>query len=244
MNIERWRDRGVRGGAALVGLFLCSFAPPSREALAPPFDRHSLVSDAVFSDGRSLGVEDLETFFRHSPYGRPSQLSAHDVGGRSAAEVIVREARRARLNPLLLVAKLQVEQSLVSRRDASERAFDFALGCNCPDGKACGVGTRGFAEQLRCGAEKLRAYFDELSSRGASRSLWRVGSARRAACGEVVAPVDKATASLYTYTPYVLAKRGGNWLLHSVFRRYAHYLGYYPESVSAPEPVAQSGAGQ
>jgi hypothetical protein len=199
-----------------------------------PFDHHEILGDAAFRDG-ILGERDIELFLRHTPYGRRSALAdLRTSDGRSAAAVIAAEAQRAGINPLVLLAKLQVEQSLVSFPRASTRAIDFALGCNCPEGGRCGVETRGFERQVRCAAEKLSHYFEELSERGASRSLWRVGAPRKAACGSVVTPVNRATASLYTYTPYVLEGRGGNWLFHWVFRRYAYYLGYFPETAATP----------
>ena len=229
-------------GAVMSGLALCSFAPSSQRGVETPFDPNALLSDAAFRDTNAIGVGELETFLRHTPYGRKSRLALFDADGQSAAEVVIAKARAARINPLVLVAKLQVEQSLVSRQDASPRALDFALGCECPDGRACGTKSRGFAAQVECAAQKLAAYFDELTDRGATRSLWRVGAPRKAACGDVVVPRDRATASLYTYTPFVLPGKGGNWLFDRVFRRFGHYLGYYPETVRASavsSPVAR-----
>ena len=217
--------------ALLVGV---SFRPAPVPADIAPFAADGLLSDAAFLDTHAATVTLLDAFLRAPPHRVRSLLSTYDAeDGRPASEVIVREAARAGLNPLVLLAKLQVEQSLVSRRDAPPRAFAFALGCGCPDGRKCAEKTRGFAAQVRCAADKLTAYFRELSTQGASRSLWRVGAPRKAACGRTVTPADRATASLYTYTPYVLEGRGGNWLFHHVFRRYAHYLGYYPESSPA-----------
>lgn len=221
-----------RVGAILAGLAAGpSLAPPSAPSLEVAFERHALVDDDTFRDAHALSADDLEVFLRATPHGSASVLATVDADdGRSAAEILVRESRRAGVNPLLLLAKLQVEQSLVSRRSAGPRAIDYALGCECPDGQACRSRSRGFGPQVRCAAEKLATYFRELSHRGASRSLWRVGAVRPAACGALVAPRNRATASLYTYTPFVLEGRGGNWLFHRVFRRYAHYLGVYPDA--------------
>jgi hypothetical protein len=196
-----------------------------------PFDPHALLEDKAFRDTEAVDAGDLELFLARTPHGGRSVLaSVREAGGRSAAMVILAEARRAGVNPLVLLAKAQVEQSLVSRKRAPLRSLDRALGCRCPEGGRCDPAAKGFGRQVRCAAEHLAAYFRELSDRGASRSLWRVGAPRRAACGGVVSPSSRATASLYTYTPYVLEGRGGNWLFHRVFRRYALYLGYYPES--------------
>jgi hypothetical protein len=218
--------------ALLVFAVLCtSLGPPRRASVEVPFDVHLLIGDAAFRDGAAVSERDLTLFLEHTPYGRRSALAdLRDREGRSPAQLLAAEARRSRVNPLVLLAKLQVEQSLVSRARASARAIDFALGCNCPDGGRCGALTRGFDRQVRCAAEKLDHYFEELAERGASRSLWRVSAPRRSACGSVVSPSNRATASLYTYTPYVLEGKGGNWLFHKIFRRYAYYLGYYPET--------------
>jgi len=216
--------------ALAVGL---SLTPGPRRA-SVPFDRHELLGDAAFRDSAAMDERDVQLFLEHTPYGRPSVLAMMRAGdGRPAARVVVDEARRAGLNPLVLLAKLQVEQSLVSRASASPGAIAYALGCNCPEGGRCDTSTRGFTAQVRCAADKLAAYFEEHSRRGATRSLWRVGAPRRAACGETVAPRNRASAALYTYTPYVLTGRGGNWLFHQIFRRYAHYAGYYPETIAS-----------
>lgn len=223
---------GLRVGVIVTALVTgVSFRPAPETVDIAPFAPDALLSDAAFLDAKAATAFELDTFLRATPYGRSSLLAGYDAeDGRPAALVLAREAERFGLNPLVLLAKLQVEQSLVSRRDRSARAFDFALGCGCPDGRPCTEKTRGFSLQVRCAAEKLTAYFRELSVRGASRSLWRVGAPRVAACGRTVTPSERATASLYTYTPYVLEGRGGNWLFHRLFRRFAHYLGYYPES--------------
>jgi hypothetical protein len=210
-----------------LGLLCASYGPDQRESPRVPFDPNDLLSDAAFRDSGALGVADLETFLRRSPHGRPSALAGYSgPDGRSVAEILVAEARRFGVNPLVLLAKLQVEQSLVSRRQAPERALERALGCGCPDGGQCRVSSQGLHRQIRCAAQHLASYFREVTERGATRTLWRIGSARSAVGGEVVAPANGATASLYTYTPFVLVGRGGNWLLHEVLRRYAHYLGY------------------
>src|SRR5262245_35546650 len=216
--------------AILVGVIgfaiLCaSFGPRPPQVLEVPFDRHHLVGDPAFRDAAAVSQRDIELFLRHTPHGRATALATvRAADGRSAAAWIAAESQRVGLNPIALLAKLQVEQSLIGRDRATPRAIERALGCNCPDGATCAEVTRGFERQVRCAADKLIHYFDELSDRGASRSLWRVSSPRRSACGAVVEPSSRATASLYTYTPFVLEQRGGNWLFHTIFRRYAHYL--------------------
>ena len=144
---------GVIVAALLVGV---SFRPAPVPADIAPFAADGLLSDAAFLDTHAATVTLLDAFLRAPPHRVRSLLSTYDAeDGRPASEVIVREAARAGLNPLVLLAKLQVEQSLVSRRDASPRAFAFALGCGCPDGRKCAEKTRGFAAQVRCAADKL-----------------------------------------------------------------------------------------
>jgi hypothetical protein len=216
---------------ALAGLS-ASFAPADADRAVIPFDPHELISDGAFRDAWAASAGDLRTFLARSPHGRRSALASWRApDGRDAVDVLVAEAERVRVNPVVLLAKIQVEQSLVARERAPGRAVDRAMGCHCPEGRSCAAAMRGFEAQVRCATSMLVGYADEIAHRGATRSLWRVGSPRPAACGVVVAPRNRATASLYTYTPYVLEGRGGNWLFHRIFRRYAHYLGYYPEVI-------------
>jgi hypothetical protein len=187
------------------------------------FDRHLVMSDEQFVAVDTVTVDELQAFFETSPYRNRSWLADHRVAdGRSAAQVIVDVATAEGLNPMLLVTRMQVEQSLVSRPTRpSQYKLDRALGCGCPDGSGCSASYRGFEPQLACGARILRRWYDA-SIEGAG--IWNRGVPRRTLDPITVTPRTHATASFYAYTPWVLQGSGGTWLVWNVTRKYFKHL--------------------
>lgn len=194
------------------------------------FNQHLLVEDAVFTDADYLTETEVQAFFEASPYATRSFLADYSVGGRSAARVVVDAAQAWRINPLVLLTKLQVEMGLVSRLEApSAYRLEHAMGCACPDGAACSAAEAGFDSQVDCAGRVFRWYLDDLAEKGSTISGWTVSKSRQTLDGEWVKPRSAATAALYTYTPWVLRGEGGNWLFWNVFQRYArHVLASHP----------------
>ena len=65
---------------------------------------------------------------------------------------------------------------------------------------------------------------DDLANEGETRSEWAVGREKETLDGTLVVPSNRATAALYTYTPWVLVGSGGNWLFWNVFQNYSRHL--------------------
>src|SRR5688572_3040095 len=105
------------------------------DGLPATFDQNFVVTDALLIDSLALSVEGVQAFFEDNPYGTRSWLASYEVGGVSAAEMVVEAAVTHDINPLILIARMQVETSLVSKTTApTDRLLDRALGCGCPDG--------------------------------------------------------------------------------------------------------------
>jgi hypothetical protein len=75
----------------------------------------------------------------------------------------------------------------------------------------------------------MEEYYEELETDGQTRAGWAVGKAKRTLDPCSVTPKNKATAALYTYTPWV-GKRGlgcgasnvsGSTLLVQLYKQYA-----------------------
>ena len=175
------------------------------------FNQHDILSDELFTNADAMTVEDVQAFFERSPYGNRSWLADFQVEGVSAAQFIVDAAQAQQIHPLMLIARMQVEASLVAKTvKPSQTRVDKALGCGCPDGGGCSSTFRGFGPQMQCGAETLRKWFDA-SIEGTGQ--WRLGVSRKTLDPRTVTPKNHATASLYAYTPWVLVGSGGNWLV-------------------------------
>jgi hypothetical protein len=191
------------------------------DGVAAVFNANNVLTDQLLEDSASITVAELQQFFDKSPYGNRSWLAGHTVNGVSAAQAVYDAAVAERIHPLVLVARMQVETSLVSKTVApSQRMIDRALGCGCPDGGTCSVSYKGLDKQLVCAAKTLRRWFDA-SIDGSGQ--WRKGLGRSTLDKKRVTPASHATATLYAYTPWVLVGSGGTWLAWNVTRKYVRY---------------------
>jgi hypothetical protein len=135
--------------------------------------------------------------------------------------MVVEAAVAHDINPVILIARMQVETSLVSKTSApSASLLGRALGCGCPDGGTCNPTYSGLHRQLDCAATTLRRWYDA-SIDGTGE--WRKGRTGTTLDGKRVTPLDHATATLYAYTPWVLVGRGGTWLAWNVTRKYVSH---------------------
>lgn len=189
------------------------------------FDAADLMDDASFTDEHFMTQAEVQSFFESTPYGSRSFLADFSTNGHSVAEIVVDAASSHQLSPMVLLVKLQVETGLVSKTVVPSVArLNVAMGCGCPDGGSCASATSGFESQIRCAADVFRQYLDDLDANGSTIAGWKVGTAKRTLDGVWVTPRSRATAALYTYTPWVLVGRGGNWLFWNVYRKYARHV--------------------
>lgn len=182
------------------------------------FHANDVLGDDVLRNVNAISADDLQSFFERSPYQNRSWLASHEINGMSAAQAVVAAAQAEGINPLVLVARMQVESSLVSKTVApSQRLIDRALGCGCPDGGTCSAQFKGLDKQLACAAKTMRRWYDASI---AGTGEWKKGVAKKTLDPKTVTPSNHATASLYAYTPWVLQGTGGTWLAWNVTRKY------------------------
>jgi hypothetical protein len=186
------------------------------------FDRHHIMSDAVMTTSTAVDATALQEFFENSPYGGRSWLADHMIDGKRFSDVLAEESRAGGIDPVVLLARMQVESSLVSATSRpSNTKINHALGCGCPDRSGCSASYAGLRNQLRCATEVLSERFAEsVSGEGA----WELNKSKRTLDPLAVTPRSHATAALYAYTPWVLVGRGGNWLVWNVTRKYLKHF--------------------
>jgi hypothetical protein len=190
------------------------------DGLSAVFNQNDVVGDDIFLG--SMTVAEVQKFFEQSPYNNRSWLADYTVDGKTAAQLVVEAATADGVHPLMLLSRMQVEASLVSKTTSpTQHRIDRSLGCGCPDGQACNTSYKGFGPQLACGAKTLRQWYDG-SVRG--DGLWVKGVSKRTLDPKTITPVNHATASLYAYTPWVLVGSGGNWLVWNVTRKYVRHV--------------------
>jgi LysM repeat protein len=138
--------------------------------------------------------------------GRCSSLPAKT--NISAAELIYDVSIACGISPKVLLVKLQKEQGLVTSTNPSPRAYEFALGMDCPDTPSgCSAASAGFFWQLYKGAGQLNWYSNPAGSFTWLRpgaTISRPYQANNPGCGaQSFVLENRATAALYYYTPYV-----------------------------------------
>ncbi|MEZ4470244.1 MAG: hypothetical protein R3F60_05460 [bacterium] len=200
------------------------------------FDRNHVMDDAFFAAPDAVTVAQVQAFLESTPYGRRCFLADETVNGRSAAQAIVEGSQSEGVNPVVMLARMQVEKSLIAKSSRpSQSSVDYAFGCGCPDGRACNSAYRGLDKQIACAARTLRRHYD---GSAAGTSPWLKGVSKRTLDPLTVVPANHATASLYSYTPWVLEGRGGNWLVWNVTLKFGQHFQRVGADLRADAPGA------
>lgn len=200
----------------------------SEDSTATTFDRELVLPDEALEDPNALSVSEVQAFLDQTPHGNTSVLADHVSHGRTAAQAIVDAATSYGISPLILLTRLQLEQSLIGKSSASANRLSWAMGCGCPDGGGCNSAYKGFDRQVECAAERFSTYLQEIRQDGTTIAGWGIGKASSTLDGYTVRPRNAHTAAMYTYTPWV--KSAKQFL--GLYRKYADHLGY-----AAPAPA-------
>lgn len=215
-------------GPALEGDEPGAIDPETGEYLvssANQVDMNNLLSDADLMGGAGVTAAQVQRFLDRR--GGPLKTYRDPAfPGQSAAQLIVSQSRAQSINPIYMLARIQTESSLISQNNSAN--LPKATGCGCPDGGGCNQSYRGFGKQIECSARMVRGYLRDLDAGRATVSGWRPGTAKSTSDPCRVTPANKATAALYTYTPWVGAYAaqcgrksvGGSSLVASIYRSY------------------------
>lgn len=193
----------------------------ARPRVSAEFRQSAPMTDEFFNHTSALSAGGVQSFLESSPYGR-SWLASATFGGQRASDLIYAVSQEQRLNPILLLSRMQVEASLISATSRpAQHLIDRAMGCGCPDGQGCASRYLGFKNQLTCSAQKFREYYNS-SVNGSG--WWRKGLSNTTLDNYRVTPQSHATAALYTYTPWVLVGSGGTWLAWKTARLFDEHV--------------------
>lgn len=166
------------------------------------FNPNYLLSDSDLIDYFSWNEEAIQKFLENQP-GVLTRQTFIDLDGleKSAATIIYQTSQRYQINPKVILAFLQKEQSLIVNPHPSQYNFDWATGygrcdaCNPNDPSV--VKFKGFAKQVDNATGALRFFLSAnqtwLKQPGLIYSIDSIP----------VIPANQATANLYTYTPHL-----------------------------------------
>ena len=139
-------------------------------------------------------------------YGRDVKIQ----GGMSAAQIIHAYSRQFNINPQVIIATLQKENSMITDEWPTLKQFQEAMGFGCPDNvapgaPACDPAYKSFSSQIYQAARHFRGYIDAKAGWHVTFNTgWNnIGYHPNSACGSSKIFIEnRATVALYTYTPY------------------------------------------
>lgn len=188
----------------------------------------NIMSDAVFFNRNTMTAAQIQAFLQaRVPSCQAGYICLKDwydttrtttadamcgpyAGGvrERASTIIYKVAQACGINPQVILATLQKEQSLVTHTWPSEVRFRIAMGQGCPDTAACDTRYYGFFNQVMGAAWQFKRYANppgtsQFFTWYAPGRTWNIRYNPNVACGS--SPVfiqNQATANLYYYTPY------------------------------------------
>lgn len=178
----------------------------------PRFDKSFIMSNQTFTSSRafpdSRSVQDYLS-------RKNSPLANYRPEGQAASTWIYNAARgissskygiSPSINPGVILAYLEKEQSLISVRDYdvnkdSEKRIKYAMGYGCPDTAACDQQFNGFVNQVNWAAYQLQYNYNNSSNY--RTAPYNTNSTINTLDGYSVYLTNEATASQYRYTPHV-----------------------------------------
>ena len=188
------------------------------------FNPGNIINNATFTNYNSMNAAQIQTFLNNKnsvclkDFRGQSLVDDNGDGvvqdsttesyGRhgtmSAAEIINAAAKIYKINPQVILVTLQKEQGLITRGDCPQWRYNTALGYGCPDTAPCDNSAFGFTRQIDYGTYHFRGYFDDTMTYvpfGTGNHY--IGYNPDSSCGGSVVNIqNRATASLYSYTPY------------------------------------------
>lgn len=198
-------------GALLLAAGLMYLASPKANAA---FEAGRIIDDGKFTNNASMSAADIQNWLGEGGinstclknYQTASINGNNSYGGNvSAATAIKQAADLYGVNPQVLIVTLQKEQGLVTRGDCPQWRYNTAMGFGCPDGGSCDAEWYGLSRQLYQGARHLKGFYNQndgwyIPFRPGVRYI---PYHPNGGCGGTnVNIVNRATASLYSYTPY------------------------------------------
>lgn len=153
--------------------------------------------------------------YRYNPWTKEDNYGQFDdqgnpktvQGGLSAGQIIYRAAQDYKINPQVLIALLQREQTLITDPAPTKQQYDYAAGFACPDTTGCQKHAASFYRQVRGAAWSLRKYTYHIQNNLHLYGKYGKTSLKTGThpdCPSMIVDTqNSSTASLYIYTPYV-----------------------------------------
>jgi len=193
---------------SVVFFSIVLFTSRVNAASGAEFNAGRIIDDTVFTSKNSMTVQDIQYFLNSKVPNCNTGftcLKDYSENSKSAAQIIWEQSQNYSINPQVILVTLQKENGLVTDTSPYSRQYRTAMGFACPDDGSCDPTFFGFTKQVGQGARHFRNYFDNNPNWfvpytiGQATIKWSPNSN----CGSSSVYINnRATASLYSYTPY------------------------------------------
>lgn len=197
----RIQDPGIQGKAYEGPGSLTAADGQKDDSWRSGFQRENAISDHEFTDAGRLSQPQIQSFLESK-----NSVLARPVNGLLPSQAIYDAARRHGINPQVILARLQTEQGLVSKKTASQKQLDWALGVGAYDSGNWNQKYKGFDKQVDGAAQTMRRWYDDGKARGSRVAL--------TIDGQKITTANASTYSLYKYTPH-FAGTELNWKVYT-----------------------------
>lgn len=175
----------------------------------PVFDKFLIMSDGEFTE-MGMTQERIEIFLKEKAGNNSNNIAFKIFDGKTAAELIFETCKTNIINPKVILAKLQAEQGLIEGDEAAsltKQQLDGAMGVGVFDDGTVDKKYQGFSKQIISAAETLRKNFDSAEKENFTVKI----------DDEKTAVKNRATYSLYKYTPHISGAELFFDIYHSFF---------------------------
>ncbi len=179
-------------------------APPGDDSWEETFQKDYLISDHDFTDTTTMSVAQIQAFLE-----KKGSCLAKPYRGGSPAQMIYNAALKYGINPQVILTRLQCEQGLISKKSATEKQLDWAVGVGCYDSGNWNQKFKGFDKQIEGAAATYKRHYDD-----AKKKLDAGQNITMNIDGQTVKVKNAATYSFYKYCPHF----NGNKLFFDVWR--------------------------
>ena len=183
----------------------------SQTTKALSFEPGYIISDSIFTNSTSMSANSIQNFITQKgascTNGEAPCLKNYIENGKSAGTIIAEAAQANSINPQVLLATLQKETGLVTLSQPGAWRYRTAMGYACPDSTpgVCDSRYLGFTNQVNMAATMFRRImsYDPNWYTPYQVGVNYIGFNPSSSCGGTNVTIqNRATAALYSYTPY------------------------------------------
>lgn len=205
---------------------LALFILSAQNSTAAYFNPDNILTDEEYTNSKSLTVSGIQKFLAK----KGSELAVLKYNGKSVAKIIYEAAQKYDINPKLIIATAQKEQSSITDSSLSDYQKKYLMGYAVFDRfNPIQYKYQGVFKQIDSATWQFRQYIDNPSYYGYQKGLTKTTSD-----GYTITPKNNATAGLYNYTPHAGLGKGatvddsgnGNFLFWQIWTNW--FANYYP----------------